>query len=102
MKNKSLTVPTHSMQDSIFTIHGVQVMLDSDYGKLYQIEELEEWKSQIVISSKEAMEIKRMPFAFTEQGVSMLAGIPKSDIPFFPLGKNGSSNGNIECANKHE
>lgn len=102
MKNKNLTVPTHSMQDSIFTIRGVQVLLDRDLGQLYQVEEPEEWKSQIVISNKEVVGIRKMPFAFNEQGASMLAEIPRSNIPFPPLGKIGSSNGNIECANQHE
>ena len=43
-------------------------------------DELEVWKSQIVISKKETMGIRKMPFAFTEQGVSMLSAILKSDM----------------------
>ncbi len=40
-------------------------------------EELENWKSQIVITNKEKMGLRRRPFAFTEHGVSMLAGVFK-------------------------
>lgn len=57
---------------------------------------------QIVISKESHGERRKMPFVFTEQGVSILAGILKSDIPFSPLGKIGSSNGNTVCADKHE
>ena len=35
--------------------------------------------SQIVISKKKTMGIRKMPFAFTEQGVSMLSAILNSD-----------------------
>ena len=106
MENKSLTVATDSIKNSIFTIRGVQVMLDRDLGKLYQVEtrvlnqavkrnssrfpkefmfqltveELEEWKSQIVISNKEVMGIRKMPFAFNEQGVAMLSAVLHSEI----------------------
>ncbi len=62
-------------------------MLDNDSGELYQDEELEEWKSQIVISNKEVVGIREIPFAFTEQGVSMLAGILKVIYHFSHLGK---------------
>ena len=69
-------------------------MLDRDLAQLYEVEtrvlnqaikrnierfppeymfqltenELRYWKSQIVISNKEIMGIRKMPFAFTEQG----------------------------------
>jgi len=33
---------------------------------------LENWKSKIVISNKEIMGLRKLPFVFTEQGVSML------------------------------
>ena len=89
----------------ILTIRNTQVILDRDLAILYEVEtrtlnqavkrnirrfpkefmfqltkdELEVWKSQIVISKKETMGIRKMPFAFTEQGVSMLSAILKSD-----------------------
>ena len=34
-------------------------------------EELENWKSQIVISNREVMGLRKLPFLCTEQGVSM-------------------------------
>lgn len=41
-------------------------------------EELENWMSQIVISNKEIMGLRKLPFVFTEQGVSMLSAVLKS------------------------
>ncbi|MCK5132519.1 MAG: ORF6N domain-containing protein [Candidatus Sabulitectum sp.] len=128
MENKNLTAPTHSIQDSIFAIRSVQVMLDSDLALMYDVEtrisnqtvkrkikrfpkefmfqltveKLEEWKSQIVISNKEVTGIRKIPLVFTEQEVSMPTRILRSDIPFFPLGKIGSSNGNTVYTNEHE
>ncbi|OQY14785.1 MAG: DNA-binding protein, partial [Propionibacterium sp. 4572_24] len=87
-------------------IRNMQVMIDRDLAQLYEVEtrvlnqavkrnierfppefmfqltekELDNWKSQIVISNKETMGIRKMPFAFTEQGVSMLSGILKSNV----------------------
>lgn len=43
-------------------------------------DELDEWMSQIVISNKEKMGLRKKPYAFTEQGVAMLAGVLKSKI----------------------
>lgn len=41
-------------------------------------EELENWKSQIATSNKEIMGLRKLPFVFTEQGVSMLSAVLKS------------------------
>ena len=102
----SKLMKTADIQNRIFTIRGLQVMIDKDLAEMYKVEtrvlnqavkrnikrfpkefmfqlkpeELENWKSQIVISNKEIMGLRKMPFVFTEQGVSMLAGILKSDI----------------------
>jgi hypothetical protein len=43
-------------------------------------EELNDWMSQIAISNKEKMGIRKMPFAFNEQGVAMLSAVLRSDI----------------------
>ncbi len=43
-------------------------------------DEFEYWKSQIVTSNKEIMGLRKKPYAFTEQGVSMLSAVLKSDI----------------------
>ncbi len=42
-------------------------------------EELNNWKSQIVISNKERMGIRKRPYAFTENGVAMLSSVLKSE-----------------------
>ncbi|MBC8319654.1 MAG: ORF6N domain-containing protein [Bacteroidetes bacterium] len=94
-----------NINTKILTIRNTQVILDRDLAILYEVEtrtlnqavkrnikrfpeefmfqltknELEVWMSQIVISKKETMGIRKMPFAFTEQGVSMLSAILKSD-----------------------
>lgn len=94
------------IRDRIFTIRGRQVMLDRDLAELYQVEtralnqavkrnadrfpedfifqlskdEFEDWKSQIVISNRDRMGLRRLPYAFTESGVSMLAAVLKSEV----------------------
>jgi phage regulator Rha-like protein len=89
----------------IFNIRDVQVMFDRDLAELYGVEtrvlnqavkrnlnrfpieftfqltedDLKDWMSQIVISNKEKMGIRKMPFVFTEQGVIMLASVLRSE-----------------------
>ena len=89
----------------IQVIRGKQVLLDRDLATLYGVEtrainqavkrnlerfperncfqltelELANWKSQIVISNSEKMGLRKMPFAFTEQGVAMLASVLRSE-----------------------
>lgn len=41
--------------------------------------ELQNWESQIVTSNKERMGIRKLPFLFTEQGVTMLSCVLNSD-----------------------
>jgi len=79
-------------------------MLDRDLAELYQVEnralnqavkrniqrfpsefmfqlskeEFENWKSQIVTSNSDKMGLRKIPFVFTEQGVSMLSAVLKS------------------------
>ncbi len=105
MKNKDLTI-LNKIQDRIYTIRGIHVMLDRDLAELYGVEtkvlnqavkrnierfpdsfmfqmsneELENWKSQFVTSNKEIMGLRKKPWVFTEQGVAMLAGVLKSKI----------------------
>lgn len=92
------------VQDLIHEIRGKKVMLDYDLAKLYHVEtkvlnqavrrnikrfpgdfmfqldykEFTSLKSQIVTSNWGGT--RKMPFAFTEQGVAMLSGLLKSDI----------------------
>lgn len=102
--NELTIIDNQTIQDKIYTIRDVQVMLDRDLAELYGVEtralnqavkrnierfpeefmfqltkeELENWMSQIVISNKEIMGLRKLPFVFTEQGVSMLSAVLKS------------------------
>lgn len=92
------------IQSKIYEIRGQKVMLDFDLAELYQVETrilnqsvkrnlkrfpldfmfqltADEWeilKSQFVISSWGGT--RKLPYAFTEQGLAMLSGILNSDI----------------------
>ena len=92
------------VQNLIYEIRGQKVMLDSDLAKLYQVEtralnqavqrnlerfpsdfmfrldtkEFNNLKSQIVTSNWGGR--RKLPLAFTEQGVAMLSGLLHSEI----------------------
>lgn len=92
------------IQNKIYDIRGRKVMLDRDLAELYGVEtrslnqavkrnidrfppdfmfqltpqELDIWKSQIVISNSVRMGIRRAPYAFTELGVAMLSSVLNS------------------------
>ena len=92
------------IQSKIYEIRGQRVMLDFDLAALYQVETRvlnqavkrnmkrfpsdfmfqltsDEWailKSQFVISSWGGT--RKLPYAFTEQGLAMLSGVLNSDI----------------------
>ncbi len=92
------------IQSKIYEIRGQRVMLDRDLAELYQVttgalnqavkrnikrfppdfmfqlthQEFANLKSQIVTSSWGG--VRKMPYAFTEQGVAMLSGLLSSDI----------------------
>jgi len=92
------------IQNKIHEIRGQRIMLDFDLAEMYEVEtkvlkqavkrnlnrfpkdfmfeltkdEFESLRSQIVTSKRGGS--RYMPFAFTEQGVSMLASVLKSDI----------------------
>ena len=42
-------------------------------------DEVEDWKSQIVISNRERMGVRKPPLAFTEYGVAMLSSVLTSE-----------------------
>ena len=93
------------IHQKIFIIRGQHVMLDRDLADFYGVEtrilnqavkrnmerfpvefmfqltneEIEYWKSQIVISNKEIMGLRKLPFAFTEAGVAMLSSVLRSE-----------------------
>ena len=99
------SVPTERIEWSILLIRGQKVMLDRDLAELYGVEtrvlnqavrrnirrfppdfmfqlspeEFTKWRSQIVMSKRERMGLRRRPFAFTEQGVAMLSSVLNSD-----------------------
>ena len=101
-----LAIPPQLIERRIYLIRGQKVMLDRDLAELYRVEtralvqgvkrnldrfpqdfmfqltrdELEQWRSQIVISNPGAkMGLRRRPYAFTEQGVAMLSSVLRSD-----------------------
>ena len=99
-------IKQHEIQNKIYFIRGEQVMLDRDLAELYQVEtrvlnqavkrnierfpedfmfqltrdEFDSLKSQIVISNSNRGGVRKMPIAFTEQGVSMLASVLNSKV----------------------
>jgi hypothetical protein len=92
------------IKSRIFTIRGMQVMLDRDIAEFFGVEtkvlnqavkrnperfplnfcfqldkeELNNWKSQFVTSNQIKMGLRKRPFAFSEQGVAMLSAVLKS------------------------
>ncbi len=109
-ENELIKLNDEIIKNLIYTIRGKQVMLDSDVAMLYESEtriinqavkrnikrfperycfkltqiELENLKSQIVISSFEKENTyggrRKLPLVFTEQGIAMLAGLLKTEI----------------------
>lgn len=105
VKRSEVLVPVEIIQRKIFLIRGHKVMFDRDLAELYGVEtrrlneqvkrnikrfpldfmfqltkqEAKDWMSQIAISNKEKMGIRKMPRVFTEQGVAMLSSILNSD-----------------------
>lgn len=99
------SIVNSSVEKMILVIRDKQVLLDRNLATLYSVEtrtinqavkrnqerfpekncfqlnseEFEKWKSQIVISNSEKMGLRKMPYAFTEQGVAMLASVLRSD-----------------------
>ena len=101
-------VDNREIQNMIYTIRDKQVMIDSDLATLYQVttkrlneqvrrnknrfpsefvfrltaEEYENLRSQNATSSEDNAHGGRryMPYAFTEQGISMLSAVLKSDV----------------------
>jgi hypothetical protein len=103
---KTLLPPDELVMNKIYVIRGQKVMLDRDLAELYGVEtkrlkeavrrnrdrfpddfmfemttsELEDWRTQFATSNSEKMGLRRLPFCFTEQGVSMLSGVLNSEI----------------------
>ena len=105
MNNKNQIIPVKSIQNHIFTVRGVQVMLDSDLAKMYQVEtknlnlavkrniarfpdnfrfqltkkEYKILRLQIETSNENRGGRRYLPFVFTEQGVAMLSAVLRSE-----------------------
>ena len=103
-QDKSI-IPIERIASQIYLVREQTVMLDADLAGLYGVEtralvqtvkrnadrfpedfmfqlskdELENWRSQIVISNPGAkMGLRRQPYAFTEHGVAMLSSVLRS------------------------
>ena len=94
------------ISSKILNLRGKQVMLDRDLAVLYQVEtrtlnqavkrnldrfpddfmfqltkdEFVNWKSQFVISNSDVMGLRKIPYAFTEEGIYMLATVLNSKV----------------------
>lgn len=103
-KNIDTLLPDESVISKIYLMRSQKIMLDEDLAELYQVEtkrlneqvkrnanrfpkdfmfqlsveEFENLKSQFATSSWGGR--RKLPFAFTEQGVSMLSGVLNSTI----------------------
>jgi len=98
-------IPSERIERSILLIRGQKVLLDMDLAVLYGVDtrtlvqavkrnigrfpddfmfqltkpELDDWRSQFVMSNPGAkMGLRRPPYAFTEQGVAMLSSVLRS------------------------
>lgn len=93
------------IEDMIYEVRNMQVILDRDLAKLYGVEtrvinqsvkrnierfpiefcfqmteiEFKNWKSQFVTSNSDKMGLRKLPYAFTEQGVAMLSAVLRSE-----------------------
>jgi hypothetical protein len=102
---KAIALAEKAIINKIYLIRGKKIMLDRDLAELYGVEtrvlnqavkrnekrfpkdfmfqlttkDLGDWKSQIVISNKERMGLRKSPLAFTEQGVAMLSSVLNSE-----------------------
>jgi hypothetical protein len=105
MSDKISIIPDDIVINKIYFIRNQKVMLDRDLAILYGVEtrvlkqavrrnlnrfpedfmfelskvELENWRSQIVISNSEKMGLRYAPMAFTEHGVLMLSSVLNSE-----------------------
>jgi hypothetical protein len=104
MKKHSL-LPDELIINKIILLRDQKVLVDRDLADLYGVEtrvlnqavkrnikrfpddfmfqmtseEMNIWKSQIVISDNDRMGLRKPPFVFTEQGVAMLSSVLNSD-----------------------
>lgn len=103
-RDNNKIVPDELVMNQIYYTRGQKVMLDRDLAELYGVEtrvlkqavrrnidrfpedfmfemrteELQDWRSQFVISNADKQGLRYMPFCFTEQGVAMLSSVLNS------------------------
>ena len=101
MKNEIEKFDGVGLKNKIYTIRGMQVILDRDLAELYEVEtrrlneqvkrnkerfpkdfcfllnnsEYTKWRSQFAMSNNLKIGLRWKPYAFTEQGVAMLEGL---------------------------
>lgn len=107
MKNDSYMLDLNKINSKIYTLRGMQIIIDSDLAEFYNVKtkvlnqaikrnikrfpenfmfqltdfEFDSLRSQIVtLNLKSGQHRKYVPYAFTEQGVAMLSGVLKSDV----------------------
>ena len=104
MKDRSL-LPDELVINKIILVRDQKVILDRDLASLYGVEtrvlnqavkrnikrfpsdfmfqmtseEMDIWKSQIVMSESDRRGLRKPPYVFTEQGVAMLSSVLNSD-----------------------
>ncbi len=103
-RQRSIVVKTEDIKAKIFTLRGRKVILDRDIAELYGVqtkvlnqaiqrnkerfpkdfmfklkkEEFQIWKSQFVTSKSLTRGLRKLPYAFTEQGVANLSSVLRS------------------------
>ena len=104
LKPANLALPDELIISKIYVLRGQKVMLDRDIAELYQVQtrilnqsvkrnaarfpedfmfQLNDEEMQILISQNVTSSwggYRKLPFAFTEQGVSMLSGVLNSQV----------------------
>ena len=99
-------VTFRQVEEKVLAVRGQQVILDRDLAEMYGVEtralnqavkrnaerfpddfmfqltseELQRWKSQIVMSNSINMGLRSKPYAFTELGVAMLSSVLNSKL----------------------
>jgi hypothetical protein len=105
MATEMQILPEETIINKIYVLRGKKVMVDRDLAELYAVEtrvlnqavrrnemrfpedfmfqmtpeEMQDWKSQFVISNSEKMGLRKPPLVFTEQGVAMLSSVLNSE-----------------------
>ncbi|MCB9251858.1 MAG: ORF6N domain-containing protein [Flavobacteriales bacterium] len=103
--SNSIEITDETVIRKIYHIRGKKIMLDRDLAEMYGVEtrvlnqsvkrnerrfpadfmfqltpqELEDWKSQNATTNKERIGLRKLPNAFTEQGVAMLSSVLNSE-----------------------